>query len=77
FLWNTSNGKDEKSQGKKHMLAGLIGLFIMLTAYSIIGFVLATFNVPWPPGSSSATSNINTPYCNNGACTPTPAGTLY
>lgn len=65
FLWEfgsaSSDGKSfpGREKGKKHILAGLIGLFIMLTAFSIIGFVLHTFNIPWPPGSSTTTSTTN------------------
>lgn len=51
FLWGKSQGKEDKeSKGKWHMLYGLIGLFIMLTASSIIGLVVNTFfDGAWPP----------------------------
>lgn len=56
FLVDLSKGgKDPDNKGKKHMLWGLIGLFIMLTAASIIGLVVNTFFPDtWPPKSGSS-----------------------
>jgi hypothetical protein len=56
FIWGLSIGAtdDPKKDGKMHMLFGLIGLFIMLTAFSIIGLVVNTFFPgKWPPPQSS------------------------
>lgn len=37
FLWGSSSGDQEKmSNGKRHMLWGVIGMFIMATAFTII-----------------------------------------
>src|SRR3989344_4562173 len=52
FMWGLKDGAADKlaADGKMHMLWGLIGLFIMLTAASIIGLVVNTFFPgKWPP----------------------------
>jgi phosphate starvation-inducible membrane PsiE len=51
FLWGvvqfiyseTSDSKRE--EGKKKIVYGLVGLFIMFTAYGIINFILNTFDI--------------------------------
>ncbi len=54
FIAGLATGKGEKSEGKKHMLWGLIGLFVMLTATSLIGLVVNTFAPGcWPPQGTS------------------------
>jgi hypothetical protein len=46
FLWNGE--ASNKGQGKQHMLWGLIGMFIMVAAYSILKIVVNT--VGYTPG---------------------------
>ena len=44
FRWMLSGGNDEKvAEAKKTMVSGLIGLFLVLTSYSIANFVLNAF----------------------------------
>ncbi|MGC9602787.1 MAG: hypothetical protein ABSE76_03575 [Minisyncoccia bacterium] len=33
------NGSTSKEDGKQHMLWGLIGMFVMVSAYAILGFI--------------------------------------
>jgi len=48
FLNGLASGEtDKSSNGKRHMLWGLIGLFIMLTAVSIITLTIYTFGGCW------------------------------
>jgi hypothetical protein len=42
-----SDGKS-KEEGKKHMLWGLIGMFIMVAAWGILRIIASTLNVPLP-----------------------------
>ncbi|MEK7662375.1 MAG: hypothetical protein AAB355_02700 [Patescibacteria group bacterium] len=42
FIKNTDN-ETEKETGKNHMIWGIIGLFIMIGVYGIIGLITGTF----------------------------------
>jgi uncharacterized membrane protein HdeD (DUF308 family) len=42
FLWAFSNESETKEQGKKHMIYGLVGLFIIFTAAALINLVANT-----------------------------------
>jgi hypothetical protein len=45
FMWMTAGGNDEKvGKAKKTLMAGLIGLVIILLAYAIATFVIARLN---------------------------------
>jgi len=33
------NGESSKEDGKRHMLWGLVGMFIMVSAYAVLGFI--------------------------------------
>ncbi len=54
FVWGifqfvAGTGSDEKREiGKKHMLWGLIGLFIMIAVFGIIRIILGTFGIEAP-----------------------------
>jgi uncharacterized membrane protein YidH (DUF202 family) len=48
FVRNTSD-EQGRSDGQRHMLWGIIGMFIMLAAFGIIRIILATFGIPLPP----------------------------
>src|SRR3989338_1934758 len=44
FVWMTSGGNEEKiKKAKKLMVAGIVGLIIVILSYSIASFVLARF----------------------------------
>ena len=44
FMWMTSGGNEEKiKKAKKLMVAGIVGLIIVILSYSIASFVLARF----------------------------------
>lgn len=36
FLWNLSQGSHDADKGKQHMLWGLVGMFVMSSAFAII-----------------------------------------
>ncbi|MEK7128813.1 MAG: hypothetical protein AAB471_01140 [Patescibacteria group bacterium] len=42
FIRNNENDTD-REEGKKHMLWGIIGMFIMVAVYGIIGIITGTF----------------------------------
>ena len=44
FMWNVGEGGDQ-SEGKQHMLWGLIGMFLMVSIWSIIALIDNTFNL--------------------------------
>lgn len=54
FLWGVSQfilhaGEDEgRETGKKHMLWGIIGMFIMLTVFGILEALTNTFGIDLP-----------------------------
>lgn len=54
FLWGMyefARGADNESSrgtGKVHMLWGIIGMFVMLSAYTLLKIAANTFNVPVP-----------------------------
>ena len=57
FMWGIfqflANLEDDskRSQGKQHMLWGLVGIFIMMAVFAIMNMVVGTFNItPIPPG---------------------------
>ncbi|OGD68702.1 hypothetical protein A3E89_01820 [Candidatus Campbellbacteria bacterium RIFCSPHIGHO2_12_FULL_35_10] len=49
FIYNLSSGGDKDNKGKQHMLWGIIGLFIMVTARPIIKLVLNSFGIDTTP----------------------------
>ncbi|HVV14882.1 MAG TPA: hypothetical protein VHD55_00515 [Candidatus Paceibacterota bacterium] len=48
FVWGLSANGEEKEKGKQHMLYGLIGMFIMAAAFSIIKIIANTIGVSVP-----------------------------
>ncbi len=56
FLWGltlflaNSEESTERAEGKRKIVWGLVGLFIMVSVFGLIRLVLATFGVPNPPG---------------------------
>lgn len=45
FVMNSSSD-EARDKGKRHMVYGLIGLFIMVAVYGILNIILGTFNLP-------------------------------
>ncbi len=39
FMWNLSGGESNKETGKKHMLWGIVGMFVMVSAYAIVALI--------------------------------------
>jgi hypothetical protein len=42
FLWGLSNEAGEKERGRKHMIWGVLGMFIMSSAWAIIQIIANT-----------------------------------
>jgi len=42
FLYGLNAENDARERGKKHMLWGLVGMFIMMAAYSIVKLIIKT-----------------------------------
>ncbi len=45
FILNQDN-ENAQLEGKQHMIWGIIGIFIMIAVYGIIGFITTTLGVP-------------------------------
>lgn len=56
FLWGIlqflagMESEEKRATGKKHMLWGIIGLFIMVAVFGIIKIILGTFGISAPGG---------------------------
>ena len=54
FAWGiiqfviSAESDEKREQGKQTMVWGILGMFIMLAVYGIIGIILGTFDVPIP-----------------------------
>jgi hypothetical protein len=54
FLWGVaqyirnSNSPDANKTGRDHMIYGIIGMAIMVSAFAIIKIVIGTFDIPAP-----------------------------
>lgn len=48
FILNMGSEED-RSTGKRHMLWGIIGMFIMFAVYGILGALAGTFGITFPP----------------------------
>lgn len=45
FIQNQDN-EEAQSEGKQHMVWGIIGIFLMVAVYGILGFITTTLGVP-------------------------------
>ncbi len=54
FLWNLNDG-GENQQGKDHMIWGIVGMVIMMSIWSIIALLDATFGLGALSGNGAAT----------------------
>ena len=45
----SASADSDREVGKKKIMYGLIGMFIMASAYGIIHIVIGTFGIPNPP----------------------------
>jgi hypothetical protein len=57
FLWNSKEG-EIATDGKQHMLWGIVGMFIMVSVYGIITLITGTFGINQQ--NATDTSNLNT-----------------
>lgn len=48
FIWGLNTDSEKKEQGKKHMLWGIVGMFIMVAAYTILQIVGNSVGSPVP-----------------------------
>jgi ABC-type phosphate transport system permease subunit len=61
FMINQSRGED-LSEGKRHMIYGTLGMFIMVSVYGIIALLDSTFGLNI--SSQSTNTNVNVPTIN-------------
>ena len=56
FLWGVfgyvknADSDDARSEGRRHMLWGVFGMFIMISVFAIMSFILNTFDIPGSTG---------------------------
>ena len=54
FLWGMASfvihaqAEDKRTEGKRHMINGLIGMTVMVSVFAILEFALSTFGVTNP-----------------------------
>ena len=54
FLWGVaeyiknSSSSESNTKGRDHMVWGLVGMAIMVSAFAIISIVIGTFDIPAP-----------------------------
>ena len=61
FIWNTREG-EASGEGKQHMLWGIVGMFVMISAWAILTILLNTFGIN--PDSAVDTGTFNPPSIN-------------
>ncbi len=55
FMWNLNSGEASK-EGKRHMMWGLVGMFIMVSVYGILRIIDDTFGFgALTPGGGAST----------------------
>lgn len=59
FLWNLDEGA--QSNGKQHMLWGIVGMLIMISVYGIIGLIDNTFDLNISNPDISRMENVTAP----------------
>ena len=59
FLWNIEEGAE--SDGKQHMLWGIVGMLIMVSVYGIITLIDSTFDLDISNPDVSRMDNITAP----------------
>lgn len=59
FLWSLDEGA--QSDGKKHMLWGIVGMLIMVSVYGIIALIDNTFDLNISDPDISRMNNITAP----------------
>jgi hypothetical protein len=50
FMWGLSQETDKRQTGKQHMLWGLVGMFVMVTALAIIKIIASVVGGTLPCG---------------------------
>ncbi|MBP7770339.1 MAG: hypothetical protein KA066_00270 [Candidatus Pacebacteria bacterium] len=50
FIWGLSQESDKRESGKKHMLWGLLGMFVMVSAVAIIKIISSIVGGTLPCG---------------------------
>jgi hypothetical protein len=58
FLWNSREG-EVSGEGKQHMLWGIVGMFVMISAWGILNILLSTFGID--PNTATDTSSFQSP----------------
>lgn len=48
FMWGLTSEAGKKEEGRKHMLWGIVGMFIMVAAYAILQILASSLSVTLP-----------------------------
>jgi hypothetical protein len=59
FLINQDD-EEARTEGRRHMIWGIIGIFIMMAVFGIMNLLLATMNIP-KDQVDPETNNVNLP----------------
>jgi len=60
FLWKLNEGGDN-SEGKRHMVYGLVGMLIMISVYGILGLIDNTFGLDFSNPDASRINSVTVP----------------
>ncbi len=60
FLWNLNEGGDN-TEGKKHMLWGIVGMLIMVSVYGLLALLDNTFGLDFRNPDVGRANNITLP----------------
>lgn len=59
-LW-TSTGGGENTEGKQHMIWGIVGMLVMVSVYGIITIIDDTFQLNFANPDTSSLNNVSAP----------------
>lgn len=60
FFGNQDN-EEKRSEGKRHMIYGIIGMTIMMGVFTIMNIIISTFNIQGIHPDQSTANQVNLP----------------
>lgn len=60
FFFNQEN-EEKRSEGKKHMIYGIIGMAVMMGVFTILNIIISTFGIKGVNPSASPSGQVDLP----------------
>lgn len=60
FMWTLNQG-GEATEGKQHMIWGIVGMLVMVSVFGIITLITDTFGIDYQNPDVSRINNVTTP----------------